>query len=81
MKSDVDVTEVYDVLELDADFYTLTARMPTSSKTGPLYRLFSWPQQIGVVETLKRMVREIKREIDQGKRQGPEGMCECVLKQ
>lgn len=72
--------EVYEILELDEDYYTLTARMPTASRTGPLYRLLSQKQRDGYRETLQAMLAQIRKEVKAGERGGPEGILVCVLK-
>lgn len=80
MKPDVSLKEVYEILELDEDYYTLTARMPTASRTGPLYRLISMKQRDGYRETLQAMLAQIKKEVKAGEHGGPEGILVCVLK-
>lgn len=62
--------DVYEVLELELGFYTLTARIPTPSKTGLMYRLFNTAKAENPRVTLQTMLESIQREINEGKRNG-----------
>lgn len=59
---------VYEILIFDENFFTLTARMPTASGTGVMYRLLGVRERDSLRETLQAMVEQIKRELGEGKR-------------
>lgn len=73
MKPRVTKAEIYSIVELDTGFYTLTARLPTESMTGPMWRLETARKSIVFVETLQAIKQKIERRITAGERGPPEG--------